>query len=143
MPPQTALTPGDSPNTPDSHGPFGRVVATGDPAAHDRHDGEFNDGLASFLTGFVPIVIAEMRTWSPEHLERTRIETADMIAAHGDDLQYGGKHATEARIALAKALAIGARAEGGITALGVHACLRPHEGCPGTFGGSAAAGFAA
>lgn len=56
---------------------------------------------------------------------------ATIIASHGDDLQFGGRHRSDARRALVDGLAIsGLLAEGGVftSRLG-HWCARPHEGC--------------
>ena len=56
---------------------------------------------------------------------------ADVIAAHGDELQYGGRHRPEAFNALAKALALAAFAHGGVTFCGIHWCAGSgHMGVP-------------
>jgi hypothetical protein len=121
--------------TTESYGPFGCVVAAPrgvqPPRRHTTRDDQFRDRLVDWLTFMVPMFIAELRNASDEELERARTDALEQIASHGDDLQYGGKHQASSRTALAKAFAILARADGGVTALGVHACLRPHEGCPG------------
>ncbi|MFE9121501.1 hypothetical protein [Streptomyces sp. NPDC007172] len=112
---------------PDHHGPFGRVVAapedtpTSAPAA-----------WVTWLLFMVPLCITEVRDLSEPEFDRVSARAADLIASHGDDAQYGGHHQRSARTAIAQALALLATAEGGVTALGIHACMRPHVGCPGT-----------
>ncbi|MEU5137053.1 hypothetical protein [Streptomyces californicus] len=80
----------------------------------------------------VPLYIAELRDLSEPEIERVSARAADLIAGHGDDAQYGGRHQRSARTAIAHGLAALARADGGVTALGIHACTRPHVGCPGS-----------
>jgi hypothetical protein len=119
--------------TGDPYRPFGCVVAVPD---HTRQTGggpgsRFGERLTSWLTFMVPMFIAELKDASDEQIDRARKDALDQIASHGDALQFGGEHRGSSRVALAKSFAILARAEGGVTALGVHACLHPHEGCPG------------
>lgn len=71
-----------------------------------------------------------MRTWSDEEIRSEASAASDVIGSHGDDLQYEGRMRGPALSALAKAFALLAHAEGGITALGVHACLAAHDRCP-------------
>lgn len=118
----------------DSHGPFGCVVlapAEGRPTGTRpvRDDG-FQERLADWLLLMVPLFIAEQRNASAEAIDRARTDALEQIASHGDDLQFGGKCQGSSRTALAKGFAILARAEGGVTALGVHACTAPHSYCP-------------
>ncbi|MCX4481827.1 hypothetical protein OOK44_36230 [Streptomyces cellulosae] len=120
----------------DSHGPFGLVVRvpTPDRRPHPEHapwTGAFPERLADFLTGLIPLFIAELAAATDEQLQQARDAALEQIANHGDDLQFGGEHRRSSRTALAKAFALLARAEGGVTALGVHACTAVHEGCPG------------
>ncbi|MCX5216212.1 hypothetical protein OG689_44560 [Kitasatospora sp. NBC_00240] len=122
----------------DRPSPFGCVVLTpsSDTANRPRRstrddDTSFRERLADFLIFLVPLCIAELSTASDQEIDHVRTHALEQIASHGDDLQFGGKHQRSSRTALAKALAVLARAEGGVTALGVHACLAPHEGCPG------------
>ncbi|MEU6562527.1 hypothetical protein [Nocardia nova] len=110
--------------------PFGRVVlvdrpATGSPAAE-----RFNDNLANVLIALVPLCIAETRSWPDHKIRREANTAADVIGSHGDDLQFGGRQRGPALHALAMAFALLARAEGGITTFGVHACLAAHDRCP-------------
>ncbi|MGW4894592.1 hypothetical protein ACWEQL_20300 [Kitasatospora sp. NPDC004240] len=119
----------------DSYGPFGCVVTAPNNSRSHRPDAAgdrgFHARLTSFLLFMVPMFIAELRDASEEQIDRAREDALEQIASHGDDLQFGGTHQRSSRTALAKGFAVLARAEGGVTALGVHACLHPHEGCPG------------
>jgi hypothetical protein len=55
-------------------------------------------------------------------------ESAEIVATHGDDLQFGGWHCARTFAALARGLAAAAlAAEGGIDYLGLHWCSVP--GC--------------
>ncbi|MFI6689279.1 hypothetical protein [Streptomyces sp. NPDC050485] len=116
----------DQPLTP-GYGPFGLVVT--DPEGQTFA----SQAWVTWLLFMVPLCIAELRGLPEPEIERISAESADLIASHGDDAQYGGHHQRSARTAIAKGLAVLARADGGVTALGIHACLRPHIGCPGRF----------
>ncbi|MFE9428985.1 hypothetical protein ACFYNO_39250 [Kitasatospora sp. NPDC006697] len=117
--------------TADSHGPFGLVLL--DPKARTvaPSDDGFRERLADWLLFMVPMFISEQRNATAEEIDRARSDALEQIASHGDDLQFGGRHQGSSRTALAKAFAVLARAEGGVTALGVHACTAPHPFCPG------------
>ncbi|WP_405533805.1 hypothetical protein OG592_43710 (plasmid) [Streptomyces avidinii] len=110
---------------PDSHGPLGRVVATPEDAP------SASPTWVTWLLFMVPLCIAELRDLAEPEVERIAAQSADLIASHGDDAQFGGHHQRSARTAIARGLAVLARSEGGVTALGIHACVRPHIGCPG------------
>ncbi|MFD4904965.1 hypothetical protein [Kitasatospora purpeofusca] len=84
-----------------------------------------------FLLGFLPLCIADLRAKSPAEFETIRKRSLEQIASHGDVAQFGGKGSKEARVGIAQGLAVLAFAEGGVTALGIHACIKAHEGCPG------------
>ncbi|WP_159399787.1 hypothetical protein [Streptomyces alboflavus] len=120
-------------------GPLGRVVRVPqDPDADEAYrallpHAHLRELLPDFLCFLVPIAIHELSSASAEHLAALRTELIEDIAAHGDDLMFGGRDQKSARVALVKALAILATAEGGVTILGVHACTEEHEGCPGSF----------
>ncbi|MGW1615668.1 hypothetical protein ACWCQZ_40715 [Streptomyces sp. NPDC002285] len=122
--------------SPKSLGPFGRLVRVGEETDEAYRallpNPRLRRGLADFLCFLVPLAIQEQSRLSAQRIDAMREELIDMIAAHGDDLQFGGAHQKSARVALAKALAILATAEGGVTILGVHACTAEHEGCPGS-----------
>jgi hypothetical protein len=109
-----------------SHIPFGLVVTA--PA-----DTTVPPNWTTFLLAMVPLFIAETKDLTEGQLARMRHEAEDLITEHGDDALYGGEHRAGARTAIAKSLALLARADGGVTALGIHACLQPHAGCPGRF----------
>ncbi|MBC7299827.1 hypothetical protein [Nocardia salmonicida] len=119
-------------------GPFGLVTAdpdyTAPPASQNRQGRAaetFHTNLVDVLLALVPLSIAEIRTWSDHRRNITRQKAVDTIAAHGDDLQFGGRQRGSALGALAQGIALGAYAPGGVTQLGIHACTRPHTGCPG------------
>ena len=119
------------------HGPFGCVALVREEREPRRvprsaqPDEQFSALLADWLLFMVPMFIAELRHATDGEIEQASADALEQIASHGDDLQYGGRHQGSSRTALAKALAILARAEGGVTVLGVHACIAPHTGCPG------------
>ncbi|WP_240509216.1 hypothetical protein [Streptomyces agglomeratus] len=112
---------------PDTHGPFGRVVT-----APEDSPTSASSTWVTWLLFMVPLCIAELRGFSEPEIARVSARAADLISSHGDDAQYGGHHQRSARTAIAQGLAVLARADGGVTALGIHACMRPHVGCPGT-----------
>ncbi|MCX4682093.1 hypothetical protein OG413_43715 [Streptomyces sp. NBC_01433] len=122
----------------DAIGVFGRVIRVPDSTDSDEAVRPllpgplFRSRLADFLCFLVPLAIEEQSRQSREQIDGIREELLDTIAAHGDDLQFGGTHQRSARVALAKAMALLATAEGGVTILGVHACTEDHEGCPGS-----------
>jgi hypothetical protein len=78
----------------------------------------------------VPLEIAKMRSWTHEARQRHAQGAADVIATHGDDLQFGGRHCTEAFAALTRGLAVLAYQPGGVDFAGLHFCTAPHAGCP-------------
>jgi hypothetical protein len=118
------------------YGPFGRVVLLPPEdrptkARRDGPDDGFGQRLSDSLLLMVPTCILDQRNATAAQLEAIRTETRDLIAHRGDVLQYGGKGQGAARVALPRALALLARTEGGVTTLGIHACLTPPPGCPG------------
>ena len=116
---------------PKAHGLFGRTVAIEvDPASHKSSPLDL-ELLRTFLLGLVPLAIAEQQGATDEDIEATRARCLDLIASHGDALQFGGRYRAESRTALAKAIALLARQPGGITQFGIHACTHEHEFCPG------------
>jgi hypothetical protein len=76
--------------------------------------------LTISLQAAVPLRILEMRDWTPERRIEAACECADVVASHGDDLQYGGKHAADAFNKLALGLACLSYAPGGVTFMGEH-----------------------
>ncbi|NUU20935.1 MAG: hypothetical protein HOV68_05375 [Streptomycetaceae bacterium] len=114
------------------HPVFGRVVRLpGTPPPEDTRDAAFRAGLIDFLLTFAPLAIAEQRGRTNEELEPLRERWEELVTYRGDELQYGGPHRGASRSALAQGIALLARAEGGVTALGIHACITAHAGCPG------------
>lgn len=78
----------------------------------------------------VPLQIDALKSLTDDQRQRAAEEAAEIIATHGDDLQFGGRHCAEAFNALARGLALGAAAPGGITFAGLHWCTTPHPECP-------------
>lgn len=79
-----------------------------------------SDLLRVSLQVAVPLWIVDVRDWTPEQRMGAALGYADVIAAHGDDLQYGGRHTTDAFNSLARGLACCAYQPGGVTFLGDH-----------------------
>lgn len=93
---------------------------------------DFWDNVRWGLLGLVPFWSADLAGESEERLRQVAEESEDLIAHKADvfEHQKEGQKPTGVLSALAAAIALGARQPGGITHLGVHACLEPHEGCP-------------
>lgn len=72
------------------------------------------------LSVAVPLRIAEVREWTVDRRLETARGCADVIAAHGDDLMFGGKHCADAFNKLALGIACAAFAPGGMTLFGDH-----------------------
>ncbi|MFE5853260.1 hypothetical protein ACFQ61_08570 [Streptomyces sp. NPDC056500] len=110
-------------------GPWGYTTGVQDEdAARDA----FWENVALGLLGLIPLVIHEQRNKSDAELAALAKDASDAIAHKSDAFQFkkpGGK-ATGVLGALAAGMAVLARQPGGVTALGVHACTRTHEGCP-------------
>jgi hypothetical protein len=85
--------------------------------------------LTMALSAAVPLKIADLADYSPDARARLAVGCADAIAAHGDDLQYGGADCVPAFAALARGLAVGAYQPGGITFAGTHWCAAGCD-CP-------------
>ncbi|MEU7863934.1 hypothetical protein [Nonomuraea sp. NPDC049141] len=88
--------------------------------------------LQTPLLALVPIAIHEMRTMS--FAERQAIATAcsHTIAERADRLMFPtpGSKPSGVLTALARGFAAAAYQPGGITALGIHACVFAHPGVP-------------
>lgn len=74
----------------------------------------------------VPLRIAEVRAWTTDRRLATARTCADVIGAHGDDLQFGGKHCADAFNKLALGIACCAFQPGGIKFLDDHYEAQPH-----------------
>lgn len=98
-------------------------------ALSGAHAGQL-DALAITLQLAVPLQMWELRHCDDQQRVAMAAAAADVVASHGDDLQFGGRHCAEAFNALARGLAIGAHQPGGITFRGLHWCTSAHEGCP-------------
>lgn len=81
-----------------------------------------------FLHAFVPLRIWELWDADEAEVKKLREKAEQQITSHGDDIQYDGSEGRPTD--LVTALAVLARAEGGVSSLGLHACIEPHEGCP-------------
>lgn len=89
--------------------------------------------LTLALATAVPLEIERLREADEELrtqliAERTGEAIADLIAAHGDDLLFGGRHCASTFAAVARALACLAWQPGGVTFAGLHCCAR-HDLC--------------
>ena len=72
------------------------------------------------LQAAVPLRIAEIASWPAQRRIETARAQATVIASHGDDLLYGGKHCADTFNAMALGLACMAYAPGGVTFLDDH-----------------------
>ncbi|MFF4417509.1 hypothetical protein ACFYY8_33710 [Streptosporangium sp. NPDC001559] len=87
--------------------------------------------LQGALLGLVPLAIAELRGTTFEQRQERVAADADLIATQADEMMFGkGKKATGVLSATALGIAVGAYQPGGVTVLGLHACVHPHPGCP-------------
>ena len=80
------------------------------------------------LDAAVPLHIRDLAGQPTETLQRIAREAVNVIAAHGDDLLYGGRKCRTTFTALAVALAALAHAPGGVTFSGRHWCT-DHDAC--------------
>jgi len=76
--------------------------------------------LRTSLQAAVPLHIIDVRDWTFEQRRAAAEESAYVIAEHGDDLLYGGKHCADAFNRLALGIACAAYQPGGIRFLGDH-----------------------
>ena len=86
--------------------------------------------LASTLQLAVPLHIHELAGLDAEQLRAAADGCADLVAEHGDDLQFGGHRCAAAFNALARGLAALAYCPGGVTFADLHWCVQPHPRCP-------------
>lgn len=112
---------------------IGNVVRVPHPAVEADH---FRNSVAEALTALVPLRVWELRDASEAEIAKLSEEATVTIAGKADVFQYKTKGDKPSGVlpALVTAFAVLARVEGGITALGVHACVETHEGCPGVGG---------
>lgn len=111
------------------HGRFGYVTCV--PGEGLDRD-EFWDQVRYSLLGLVGLRIQELEGASDAELVELGKGAASVIGSRGDEFQFPkGKEVSGVLNELVSGFAAAARlADGGITGLGVHACLYPHEGCP-------------
>lgn len=82
--------------------------------------------LRTHLQAAVPLEIQQLRGTPPDQLAALAPEAAGTVAQHGDDLQFGGRHAAGAMAALTRGLAVLALTTwGGVTWHGMHWCTTP------------------
>jgi len=91
------------------------------------------DHLALALAAAVPLEIARLRSLPEEERAReikahTGQAVAVLLAEHGDDLLFGGRHCADAFAALATGLACLAFTPGGVRFAGLHFCA-DHTQC--------------
>lgn len=79
--------------------------------------------LLESLRVAVPLHIVKVSTWDEYSRQLEASRFSDIVAAHGDDLLYGGEHCARAFNALAAGLAILAHRPGGVTLYGLHWCV--------------------
>ena len=79
-----------------------------------------NDVLTISLEAAVPLWIERHRDTDPSTRNYRALELSGVIASHGDDLMYGGKHCAETFNALAEGLALMAYSPGGVKFAGLH-----------------------
>ncbi len=92
-----------------------------------------DDNLITALQAAVPLHMAEMRDWSEKRRNNEGHFAAQVIAAKGDVLQFGGSKKGQAAHAfnwLARGLAVAAFQPGGVTFAGLHWCVEDDEDCP-------------
>ncbi len=82
--------------------------------------------LAETLRFAVSFHLRDVRGRSKAWLTGEARRMATVLATHGDDLQFGGRHSAEAFNGLARGIACASLvANGGITVAGVHWCRDP------------------
>lgn len=80
--------------------------------------------LAGMLSLAVPLAIDRIRSWDEGHRTARRIEAADFLAHHGDELQFRGKQTRAAFVACVDAVALLSFADGGVRFAGLNFCAR-------------------
>ena len=83
--------------------------------------------LRGFLETGVMMAQQDLQRTSWSEVSRMARESSDTVAAHGDDLEFGGKHCKSAFAALARGLAALSFAPGGVRFLGAHWCAKHPE----------------
>lgn len=92
------------------------------------------DGVTALLAGTLQLAVRlhihELAGLGAEQLREVADGCADLVAAHGDDLQFGGPRCAAAFNALAGGLAVLAYCPGGVAFTGLHWCVHSHPCCP-------------
>ncbi|WP_433259245.1 hypothetical protein ACQPYK_49610 (plasmid) [Streptosporangium sp. CA-135522] len=88
------------------------------------------------LLGLLPLLIAEFKNTTFEERRDPAAADAQTIASRADQLMFPDPKAKLSGVltSIARGLAIGAYQPGGITVLGIHACVYAHPHCPATPG---------
>lgn len=83
----------------------------------------------------VPLYIAELQGSTFEERKSMAPSIVDLVAHKADEMMYAPRKALKRKSsvlsAIAKGIAIMAYQPGGVTLLGIHACVYSHLGCPG------------
>ncbi|QFG25437.1 hypothetical protein [Actinomadura sp. WMMB 499] len=95
-------------------------------------DEEMRIVIRDALLMLTPLAILEMRVVPFETRKEIASEAADIIASKADQLMYTPGKNPGVLGHLARGFAALAYQEGGVTALGLHACAEPHIECPGS-----------
>ncbi|MFV0135432.1 hypothetical protein ACLGIH_19810 [Streptomyces sp. HMX87] len=111
------------------HGRFGYVTCVPSELMDNE---EFWDNVRLSLLGLVGLRIWELRDAEDDELVELGKLAASIIGSRGDKFQFPKDKKPSGVLAeLVTGFAAAARlTDGGITAIGVHACFYPHEGCP-------------
>lgn len=97
-------------------------------------DEEFSANMRTALIGLIPLWIAELAILPAESRYDRCAGDADNIAQNADRLLYPeGRRMQDSGVlnSVARGLALGAFQPGGVTLVRIHACVEPHEDCPG------------
>lgn len=91
----------------------------------------FYGNVQAALAGLVPLAVADLARTTFEERAAYAEGAVELIAGHADQLMFASSRSKPTGVlsAIARSLAVLAYQPGGVTALGVHACTRPHPGC--------------
>lgn len=88
------------------------------------------DNIRLALLMLVPLAITELAGLSFETRQKIAEEAGDLISGKADQLMYASSQEPGVLGPMARGFAALAYQPGGVTALGLHACVLPHPGCP-------------
>lgn len=112
------------------HGRFGYVTCV--PNERMGRD-PFWENVGHALVGLIPLRIWELRATGEAELMELSVKAADVIGSRGDEFQFPSRRGRPTGVLAELATgfaAVALLADGGITAIGVHACFYEHDGCP-------------